>query len=126
MTGRAHLAIRRAYVERDPSAGGPWVLVDRLWPRGVARSAANWDLWCKDVAPTAGLRRWYGHDVDRFADFARRYRAELDAAPASDAVGHLVRLAAAGQLTLVTATRDVDHSGAEVLRRVLLESTGPR
>lgn len=123
MAERPGPTIRRAYDRRDRSAPGRWILIDRLWPRGVARRAAPWDAWCKDVAPSTELRRWYGHDLDRFDEFARRYRAQLKQEPASRAVARLVDLAASEALILVTATRDVDHSGAEVLRRVLLGST---
>ncbi|MGE0139710.1 MAG: DUF488 domain-containing protein [Ilumatobacteraceae bacterium] len=91
------------------------VLVDRLWPRGLAKAAAPIDEWLQDVAPTTALRRWYAHDPARFEEFARRYRAEL-AGPAAAAVEHLTALAASGPLRLMTATRDVDHSAAHVLR----------
>jgi uncharacterized protein YeaO (DUF488 family) len=90
------------------------VLVDRLWPRGLAKADAPIDEWLRDVAPTTALRRWYGHDPAKFEEFARRYRAEL-AGPAAAAVEHLTALAASGPLRLMTATRDVDHSAARVL-----------
>lgn len=95
------------------------VLVDRLWPRGVSKGEAAIDEWLKDVAPTAALRQWYGHDVERFAAFDRRYRAELLRAPASVALAHLRSLIATRPVCLVTATRDVEHSGAQVLMAVL-------
>jgi uncharacterized protein YeaO (DUF488 family) len=91
------------------------VLVDRLWPRGLAKADAPIDEWLQSVAPTTALRRWYGHDPARFSEFARRYRAEL-AGPAAAAVDHLTALAATGPVRLVTATRDVPHSAAQVLR----------
>jgi uncharacterized protein YeaO (DUF488 family) len=72
--------LRRVY-EAPADDDGYRVLVDRLWPRGLSRSRARLDEWAKDVAPSADLRRWYGHDPDKFDEFARRYRGELDAMP---------------------------------------------
>ena len=90
-----------------------------LWPRGVTKADAALDEWLKDAAPSTELRRWYGHDVERFEEFARRYRAELRRPPASAAVDRLVELARTQTITLLTATRDVEHSGARVLHEVL-------
>lgn len=109
------IVIRRIY---DGGAGAPdelRVLVDRLWPRGVARADAGLDEWMKDVAPSTELRRWYGHDPARFAEFARRYRAELGRPPAAAAVERLRDAARSRPVVLLTATRDVEHSGARVL-----------
>lgn len=103
----------------DAPRGGTRVLVDRLWPRGVAKTDAPFDEWCKDVAPSTELRRWYGHDPARFAEFRRRYRAELKEPERAAALEYLRSLDAAGDLVLVTATKDVEHSAAEVLRQVL-------
>lgn len=99
------------------------VLVDRLWPRGLAKAQVDVDEWCKDVAPTTELRRWYGHVVDRFDEFAERYGRELDQPPAADALAHLEGVARTHKLTLVTATRDVEHSGARVLYERLTGTT---
>ncbi len=108
------IEVRRAY-EDAPDDGGRLVLVDRLWPRGVSKEKAWWDEWLKAVAPSTELRRWYGHDVERFGDFVTKYRKELDEPPAAEALEHLEELAAGGTLTLVTATHDVEHSAAQVL-----------
>jgi uncharacterized protein YeaO (DUF488 family) len=97
------------------------VLVDRLWPRGVSKVDLTLDEWLKDAAPSTDLRRWYGHDVERFEEFVRRYRAELRVAPASSAVDHLIELSRTTPVMLLTATRDVEHSGAEVLHRVVTD-----
>jgi len=109
-----HIRVRRPY---EPPAGddGLRVLVDRLWPRGLARTDAHVDEWLKEVAPSTELRRWFGHDPERFAEFGRRYRAELAGAPARDALRRLRDLAAAGPVTLLTATRDLDHSHTRIL-----------
>jgi uncharacterized protein YeaO (DUF488 family) len=103
----------------DEAGEGYRVLVDRLWPRGVTKAEAALDEWLTDAAPSPELRRWYGHRVERFDEFARRYRAELRRQPASSAVERLVELANEQPVTLLTATRDVEHSGARVLQQVL-------
>jgi uncharacterized protein YeaO (DUF488 family) len=114
----ASVEIARVYDHPPPSRKR--VLVDRLWPRGIAKRDAPVDLWLKEVAPSSELRKWYGHDPDLFTEFARRYRAELRTGDAADALVELRREAGKEGVMLVTATRDVDHSGAVVLRDVLL------
>jgi uncharacterized protein YeaO (DUF488 family) len=111
------IEIRRIYDAHD--APGYRVLVDRLWPRGVSKTDAALDEWAKDIAPSAELRRWYGHDPARFEAFAGRYRHELELPPASESVVRLRRLARRRRVMLLTATRDVDRSGARVLADVL-------
>ncbi|HEV8627771.1 MAG TPA: DUF488 family protein [Acidimicrobiia bacterium] len=115
--------VRRIYHD-DAGAAGYRVLVDRLWPRGIKTADANLDEWLKDAAPSTELRRWYGHDPERFTEFARRYRAELRRPPASDAVDHLLRVGSIQSLVLLTATGDVEHSGAWVLRDHLASRGG--
>jgi uncharacterized protein YeaO (DUF488 family) len=115
------LEVRRIY--DDGGATGYRVLIDRLWPRGIKKSDAGLDEWLKDAAPTTELRRWYGHDPERFTEFARRYRAELRRPPASDAVDHLLELASTQHIVLLTATGDVEHSSARVLRDYLASRT---
>ena len=110
--------IRRVY-DKAPSRGIHRVLVDRLWPRGIAKADAPIDEWVKDVAPSTELRRWYGHEPDKFREFATRYRAELQTGPAKDALGRLRHQSARSRVALVTATRDLEHSGAQVLCAVL-------
>ena len=122
MSAHRQMTVRRVY---DDEQMGYRVLVDRLWPRGISKADAALDGWLKDVAPTTELRRWYGHDPGRFEEFARRYRAELGGPPASDAVDRLVELAETESVTLLTATRDVERSGAEVLRQFISSVTAP-
>ncbi|MFE5587163.1 DUF488 domain-containing protein [Kitasatospora sp. NPDC056531] len=110
----AQIAYRRIYEESSPQ-DGQRVLVDRVWPRGMKKEDAHLDEWLRDVAPSTELRRWYGHDPDRFAEFRRRYLAELRDTEHHEAAGHLRDLAAHDTLTLLTATKDVDHSQAAVL-----------
>ncbi len=101
------------------------MLVDRLWPRGVQKAALDFDEWAKDAAPSTELRRWYGHEPARFSEFARRYRAELEREPGLSALRRLQSFVAPGRgrLVLLTATRDVERSGAAVLRDVIVAAT---
>ncbi len=115
---RVHVDVARVYDDPGPGPARR-VLVDRLWPRGLARSRAPFDDWSKDVAPSPALRKWYGHLPGRFEEFARRYRAELADPPARDALDELRAQAGAETVILMTATKDVDRSGAAVLRDVL-------
>ncbi len=98
----------------DPPApdDGLRVLVDRLWPRGVSKAEARLDLWQKDVAPSTELRKWFDHRPDRWAEFERRYRLELQDAPA---MRDLVALAEKGPMTLLYGARDREHNEAVVL-----------
>ena len=98
------------------------ILVDRLWPRGMAKAEAPFDQWLKDVAPSAQLRKWYGHVQERFEEFGRRYRNELAAAPARDALIALREKARDSGVVLLTTTRDLEHSGAAVLGQVMTDS----
>lgn len=104
--------MKRVY---DPpeAEDGSRVLVDRLWPRGARKDEARLTLWLKEIAPSDDLRRWFGHDPARFAEFSRRYRAELGAN--KDAVGRLKELLKEGPLTLLYAAHDEEHNNARVL-----------
>ena len=117
MTG-AKVRVRRVYEEPERS-DGTRVLVDRIWPRGLTKAKAALDEWCKDVAPSAELRKWYSHDPDRYEDFGRRYQAELKDPQRAEALGHLRELAKGRQLTLLTATRQAEISEAAVLAELL-------
>jgi uncharacterized protein YeaO (DUF488 family) len=110
--------MRRIYDE-PTRQDGTRVLVDRIWPRGMTKDRARLDEWCKQVAPSTELRTWYAHDPQRFAEFSRRYRAELAAPERASAVDHLRSLADAGALTLLTATKHADISEAAVLADLL-------
>src|SRR6185369_1446078 len=85
---KAMISVRRVYESRQPGDGRR-VLVDRIWPRGLSKSAADLDEWCKDVAPSTELRAWFGHDPERFAEFQRRYAEELRDPSRAEAVKHL-------------------------------------
>nr|WSX74705.1 DUF488 domain-containing protein [Streptomyces sp. NBC_00899] len=113
------ISCRRVYEETTPE-DGTRVLVDRVWPRGVRKADAHLDEWLRDVAPSTDLRRWYGHEPDRFAEFRRRYHAELADSGHHAAAAHLRDLAGQGRLTLLTATKDLDRSQAAVLAEWLV------
>lgn len=98
---------------------GTRVLVDRVWPRGVTKVDAALDDWNRDVAPSTQLRKWYGHDPEKYDEFARRYRAELDTDAGRDALQRLRDSVRGTRVTLLTATRDVEHSQATVLAEML-------
>jgi uncharacterized protein YeaO (DUF488 family) len=104
---------KRAYEPAEPGDGYR-VLIDRLWPRGVKKDDARIDQWAKELAPSDELRRWFGHDPERFDEFARRYRDEL--AAHEDA---LDALRERGTVTLVFGARDAEHSNAAVLAPLL-------
>jgi uncharacterized protein YeaO (DUF488 family) len=112
--------VQRVY-EPASDDDGYRVLVDRLWPRGLSKAAAQLDEWCRTVAPSTELRRWYGHDPQRFAEFRRRYRVELASDDAATALQRLRDLAEQRPLTLLTATREVAASNAAVVAELLAE-----
>ncbi|MFE7314023.1 DUF488 domain-containing protein [Streptomyces sp. NPDC057555] len=109
---------RRVYEHAGPSDGRR-VLVDRLWPRGLSKEKAHLDEWLKAVAPSTELRRWYGHQPDKFAEFKRRYESELTEPERAEALSHLRDEAQSEPVTLLTATKDLEHSEAEVLVQLM-------
>jgi uncharacterized protein YeaO (DUF488 family) len=111
-----NLRLKRIYEDAQP-ADGYRVLVDRLWPRGVSKTAAAIDCWAKELAPSEGLRQWYGHEPARWAEFRRHYREEL--AAHTDRIDELTRRAEHGTVTLLFAAKDADHSNALVLKEVI-------
>ena len=117
MTTSFRILTKRIYDPPTPDDGCR-VLVDRLWPRGIAKAGAPWDEWDKQAAPSTELRQWFNHDPAKWEDFRKRYEEELDRSP--ETVRHLLSLAAHGTLTLLYATRDTEHNEAVVLRDYLL------
>jgi len=119
----ANVRLKRAY--ENPSAeDGMRILIDRLWPRGVAKANAAIDLWAKDIAPSTALRRWFGHDPARWQEFRRRYSEEIHRH--RDRLDELRALAENGRITLVFAAHDETHNDAVVLRDILLGRTAER
>jgi uncharacterized protein YeaO (DUF488 family) len=125
MSTQRSIGVKRAYDPRLPSDGRR-ILVDRIWPRGLRRSAAELDEWCKDIAPSTALRRWYGHAAARFGELRDRYLLELDDPAHAEALAHLQALTRDHRLTLLTATKDLDTSHATVLAEWLRASAGHR
>ncbi|MGC0271830.1 DUF488 domain-containing protein [Pseudactinotalea sp. Z1739] len=113
------MRIGRVY---DPVESGCYrVLADRIWPRGLRKDDPRTGRWWPALAPSNDLRRWYGHEPDRFEEFASRYRAELESGEGAQALTDLRALAADGEVMLVTATKDLDHSHLAVLVEVVQE-----
>ena len=110
------IRLKRAYEEPAPE-DGERILVERLWPRGLAKQTAKLDLWLKDVAPSTDLRKWFGHDPDRWNEFRRRYESELKYK--HDLIKLLKEKAQRGTVTLIYAARDEEHNGALALKRYL-------
>jgi uncharacterized protein YeaO (DUF488 family) len=108
--------IKRAY-EESAHGDGCRVLVDRIWPRGVSKAEAKIDQWRKEIAPSTALRKWFGHDPARWAEFKRRYFAEL--AAQSAALDELRKLAHGKTVTLVFGAKDTEHSQAAALKEYL-------
>ncbi len=112
-----HVKLKRAY--EPPAPGdGTRILIDRLWPRGVKKADAAIDEWMKEIAPSTGLRKWFGHDPARWREFRRRYQSEIRQHP--DEFDRLRTLAQNGQVTLVFSAHDEAHNDAVVLRELLL------
>lgn len=118
MASKYEVRVRRAYDEPE-QADGFRVLVDRIWPRGLTKEKAHLDEWCKTVAPSTALRKWYAHDPDRFQEFGHRYRVELEEPERAEALAHLRDLAKRGSVTLLTASKRADISEAVVLADLL-------
>ena len=110
------IKLKRAY-ENHSREDGERILVERLWPRGLTKLKAKIDLWLKDVAPSTELRRWFGHDPEKWNEFRQRYQKELK--QKDESINLLKRKAKAGTITLIYAARDEDHNGALVLQQFL-------
>jgi uncharacterized protein YeaO (DUF488 family) len=116
----SHLRLKRAYEPAAPD-DGKRILVDRLWPRGLSKDKAALDDWIKEIAPSTELRKWFGHDPARWAEFQRRYRIELR--QHGVLLDRIRSLAKTQTVTLLYAARDEEHNDAVVLRDVLSEET---
>jgi uncharacterized protein YeaO (DUF488 family) len=114
------IAVKRAY---DPASAddGYRVLVDRLWPRGLSKDKLKIDLWMKEIAPSAELRKWYGHEEEKWLEFRKRYRAELRKPSASELLKELIQHARRGKLTLVIGARDLEHANGTVIAELIRE-----
>jgi uncharacterized protein YeaO (DUF488 family) len=110
--------LRRVYEPPEPD-DGVRVLVDRLWPRGLSKDAAHVDEWPKGLTPSTELRRWYHAGEGSYEEFSDRYEAELDAPEAAELLDRLRQLVRKGPVTLLTSSKDPEHSHASVLVRLL-------
>ena len=124
MAEPSRIRIKRAY-EPPERGDGVRILVDRLWPRGLRKDDAHFDQWRKDLSPSTALRQFYGHRPERFDEFTKRYRAELRRKDAVTAAREIIKMTRRRPVTLLTASRDLDHSEAAVLANHL-RSTSDR
>jgi len=115
------LAVKRAY-EPPASSDGQRVLVDRVWPRGVKKEALALEDWMKELAPSTKLRKWFGHDPEKWGEFRKRYFRELDARP--EAVAALLQRCAKSKVTLVYGAKDSAHNQAVALKDYLMKKAG--
>jgi uncharacterized protein YeaO (DUF488 family) len=115
---RQRVVLKRAY-EPPAAEDGQRVLVDRLWPRGVTKERLQLDAWLRDVAPSTDLRKWFNHDADRWTEFQRRYREELQTPERGALLDDLRTRTRQGVVTLVYGARDTERNAAVVLRNVL-------
>ena len=120
MAKKTNIRLKRAY---DPPSDddGTRILVERLWPRGVSKDEAAIDLWLKEVAPSTELRKWYGHDLGKWEEFRRRYRAELE--QKGDLLDDLKQRIKSGPVTFVFAAKDEEHNSAVALKEYLERAT---
>lgn len=112
----SRIKLKRVY-EPASQADGTRILVDRLWPRALRKEDAAIDRWCKDLAPSTALRKWFGHDVERWTEFRKRYRAEIVEHP--EELAELRSLERKGRITLLFGAHDELHNNAVVLRELL-------
>jgi len=105
--------IKRVY-EKPSTSDGRRILVDRLWPRGLSKEKARIDLWLKDIAPSAGLRKWFGHELAKWPEFQRRYQEELEVN--ESALAELCEVLRHEPVTLVFGAKDMEHNNAVVLK----------
>lgn len=112
------IQLKRAY-EKPERADGTRILVDRLWPRGLTKEKASIDIWMKDLAPSAELRRWFGHDPRKWRGFRRRYYTELK--QRGDQLQLIKSKAKGERVTLIYGARDREHNEAVVLKQLLMK-----
>lgn len=118
------IRLRRIHDEDPADDTGTRVLVDRVWPRGIRKADARLDHWYKELAPSTELRKWFGHDPERWDAFRERYRAELQAPEPQARLDELAAIARQGPLTLLFGAKDTEHNQAVVLRELLRERLG--
>lgn len=115
------IKLKRIY-DAPARADGQRVLVDRIWPRGVSKEAADLDLWLKEVAPSDRLRKWFGHDEEKWEEFKRRYFEELDGR--RESLKEVVEAASHRTVTLLFAAKDEERNNAVALKEYLQREFG--
>jgi uncharacterized protein YeaO (DUF488 family) len=115
-----NIKIKRVYEQPDKDDGRR-ILVDRLWPRGLTKEKAGVDLWLKDIAPSTELRKWFGHDPDRWEEFKERYRAELEEAGKMEVLRNIAQKAREENVTLLFGAKDTRHNDARALEAFIRE-----
>jgi uncharacterized protein YeaO (DUF488 family) len=115
-----NIKIKRVYEQPDKDDGRR-ILVDRLWPRGLTKEKAGVDLWLKEIAPSTELRKWFGHDPDRWEEFKERYRAELEEAGKMEVLRNIAERAREENVTLLFGAKDTRHNDARALEAFIRE-----
>ncbi len=116
------ISLKRAYEAPDDN-DGLRVLVDRIWPRGVSKEQLRLDRWLKEIAPSNELRKWFGHDPEKWDEFKRRYFSELE--QREELIEELLKNCGAGRMTFIFSAKDEKHNNAVALKEYLEESEGP-
>ena len=112
------LKIKRAYDKKEASDG--WrILIDRLWPRGISKSEAGIDEWYKDLGPSTELRKWFGHDPEKWQDIRKKYLQELSAADKKELLEKITQSALGKNVTLIYSAKDTEHSDVKVLEEII-------
>jgi uncharacterized protein YeaO (DUF488 family) len=115
------LKTKRAYDKKEES-DGKRILIDRLWPRGVSKTEAGIDEWLKDLGPSTELRKWFGHDPEKWAEFQKKYEKELSAPEQKQLLDEITKIAARSTVTLIYSAKDTEHSNVKVLEQILQKS----
>lgn len=111
--------ITKRIYDAPEKSDGYRILVDRLWPRGVSKDAAHIDEWLKEIAPSDTLRKWFHHDPERWQEFQKRYKAELNSPALRESLQHIVTRAKKGKVTLLFSAKDTEHNNAVVIASVI-------
>ncbi len=114
------LKIKRAY-EKAEANDGKRILIDRLWPRGVSKAEAGIDEWVKDLAPSTELRKWFGHDPEKWEEFKKRYKRELSSMEKTKLLENIAQIAGQTNVTLIYSAKDTEHSDVIVLEKIIRE-----
>jgi uncharacterized protein YeaO (DUF488 family) len=112
------LKIKRAY-EKNETGDGKRILIDRLWPRGVSKAEAGIDEWLKDLGPTTGLRKWFGHDPEKWQEFRKKYIEELAEPDKKALLENIAQAASRANVTLVYSAKDTEHSDVKLLEEIV-------